>query len=264
MLPGITLTTLLLFSYPGEDEEKAGRLCKKEKTLFVPGKRGNKGTNCIHTYTVPVASSPWAPELVVTVWQCTAAGCVLWLIYSYQLHSSLLVPTEPQPPYRDCHVTHLRLWLCTSNRGMNQKRINSLRMCLSRTERLDIQRVHVLRLVGRQCNVSWRLCCQLTLLCCLNSCIVCSCSEDAYFQCLILLVSQRVKTDHPGQITTDFSLSLWAVGRQCLVSWLILHVPAFLLLPSNCPFKSTLLPLPFVGCLMDFRVASVRSIKEAF
>lgn len=29
----------------------------------------------------------------------------------------------------------------------------------------------VQRLVGRQCNVSWPLCCQLTLLCCPNSCI---------------------------------------------------------------------------------------------
>lgn len=30
---------------------------------------------------------------------------------------------------------------------------------------------------------------------------------------------------------------LWVAGRQCPVSWLILHVPAYLLLPSNCPFN---------------------------
>lgn len=106
MLPGITLTTVLLFLYPGEDEEKAGRLYREEKTLFLPGKRGNKGINCIKTYTVPAASSPWAPEPVVTVWQCTAAGCVVWLIYSCQLHSSLLVPW----------------WGHKSNRGTNPER----------------------------------------------------------------------------------------------------------------------------------------------
>ncbi|GLD54273.1 cell division cycle protein 20 homolog B isoform X1 [Lates japonicus] len=34
-----------------------------------------------------------APELVVAVWQCTAAGCY-YLTDSCQLHSSLLLPTD--------------------------------------------------------------------------------------------------------------------------------------------------------------------------
>lgn len=54
--------------------------------------------------TVAAASSPPAPELVVTVWQCTAAGCASWLTAvsctphcCHQLTSNIL-PTPPLAP----------------------------------------------------------------------------------------------------------------------------------------------------------------------
>lgn len=55
-------------------------------------------------------------------------------------------------------------------------------------------------------------------------------------------------------------LILWVVGRQCLVSWFVLCVPAYLLLPSNFPFK----PTPTSQEMLQLTCTSILNSKLGF